>query len=268
MLPRPCSAVARLLAISAISWGVTACDKQPTPAPPPAPVETAAAGPKKIHAADLDLLEVLTTGAHEDDTLPMIVAIHGMGDRPENWLDFFATFPLPARVYFPRAPMPYGDGGSWFTYPPKSADDLAQGIAAAGDRIAKAMVELSKTKTRGRPIVTGFSQGGFVSFDLAVHHPEVIDAAFPMSGGLPAPLYPQSEIAARATAPIFAVHGTSDTMVPITMARATVAKIVSLGGRAQLEEFPDVPHTVTTAMHDEISRHIEARLRTGDGGAW
>ncbi|MEO8878587.1 MAG: alpha/beta fold hydrolase, partial [Polyangiaceae bacterium] len=232
--------------------------------------QTTSVGPQKIHAGDLDFLEVLTPGARETDTLPMIVAVHGMGDRPENWLDFFVTFPVPARVYFPRAPEPYGDGSSWFTYPPKSAEDLAAGIAKAGDRVAAAIAELAKTKTRGKPILMGFSQGGFVSFDVAVHHPEVIDAAFPMSGGLPDALFPHTEEEARLTAPIFATHGTADRMVPIAMSRDAIAKIVSLGGRAVLKEYPGAAHTITPAMHEEISRQIAERLRSkeasGDGG--
>ncbi len=234
----------------------------------PSATETSAASlPKKIHAGDLDLLEVLTAGAHEADTLPMIIAIHGMGDRPENWVDSFASFPIPARVFLPRAPAPYGNGFSWFSYPPKNGDALSLGVALAGAKVADAIKELTtKNKTRGKPIVTGFSQGGFVSFELAVHHPNVIDAAFPMSGGLPAPLLPTSETEGRACAPIFAMHGDADPIVPIQLARNTVSKIASLGGAAKLEEFPGVVHTVTPAERAEMQQRIATRAIAGSGG--
>jgi phospholipase/carboxylesterase len=259
-------------AMCAISLAFTDCKPNPERAANESQTETSAAplatsAVRKIHAGDLDLLEVLTAGAHETDTLPMIVAIHGMGDRPENWVDSFAKFPIPARVFFPRAPTPYGNGFSWFSYPPKSVDDLTLGVELAGQRLAQAIRELTqKNPTRGKAIVTGFSQGGFLSFELAVHHPDVIDAAFPMSGGLPAPILPTSEAAARACAPIFAMHGTADPIVPIAMARDAVNKIASLGGSAKLEEFPNVVHTVTTAERAEMQQRIATRAIAGSGG--
>ena len=259
--------------ICAISLAFVACDRpgsrvqneSPPVASTAAPEEES---PKKETAGDLEVLELTTAGAHANDTLPMIVAIHGLGDRPENWLDFFSTFPVPARIILPRAPEPWGEGGSWFGYPPKSIDDLARGVARAGDRVAKAIAILEKTRpTKGRAIVTGFSQGGFVSYDLAVHHADAISAAFPMSGALPLPLAPADESAAKAAAPIFAVHGDADKIVPIQMDRDGVAKITSLGGRATLQEFPRIQHTITPAMRRAIAERIEAVAR-GDADAW
>jgi phospholipase/carboxylesterase len=254
-----------LLAFGSANVG---CDRQPAPATNESQTETSAAPlTKKVHAGDLDLIEILTAGAHDEDTLPMIVAIHGMGDRPENWVDSFAAFPIPARIFFPRAPSAYGNGFSWFSYPPKNVDELSSGVALAGERVAAAITELTqKNKTRGKPIVTGFSQGGFVSFDLAVHHPAVIDVAFPMSGGLPAPLLPTTADEARACAPIFAMHGTADPIVPISLSRDAVTKIKSLGGLATLEEMPNVGHTVTTAERAEIQQRIATRAIAGSGG--
>ncbi|MGH7281084.1 MAG: alpha/beta hydrolase, partial [Polyangiaceae bacterium] len=260
--------------ILAISFASFACDRSAshvqTEAPSVAsgPASTDDESPKKERAGDLEVLELTTAGAHAKDILPMIVAIHGLGDKPENWLDFFSSFPVPARIILPRAPEPWGEGGSWFGYPPKSIDDLAQGVALAGDRVAKAIADLEKSRpTKGRAIVTGFSQGGFVSYDLAVHHADVISAAFPMSGALPSPLAPANEAEAKAAAPIFAVHGDADRIVPIQMDRDGVAKIASLGGRATLQEFPRIQHTVTPAMKRAITDRIEAVAR-GDADAW
>jgi phospholipase/carboxylesterase len=256
------------LSIVCASAACDAHDDSVNQAQKPSTAETSSAQfPKKIRAGDLDLLEVLTAGAHETDTLPMIVAVHGMGDRPENWVASFANFPIPARVFLPRAPAPYGNGFSWFTYPSTSHEEFAKGVALAGARVAQAIRELTtKHPTRGKPIVTGFSQGGFVSFDLAVHHPDVIDAAFPMSGGLPAELWPTDEAAAKACAPIFAMHGDADPVVPIQLSRATVGKIAALGGHAKLEEFPGVVHTVTNAERAEMQQRIATRAIAGTGG--
>lgn len=260
--------------IVAISFASPACDRSTShvateaKSDPSATTAVTDDSPKKERAGELEVLELTTAGAHAQDSLPMIVAIHGLGDKPENWLDFFSEFPVAARIILPRAPERWGEGGSWFAYPPKSIDDLAKGVALAGDRVAAAILDLEKSRpTKGRAIVTGFSQGGFVSYDLAVHHADVIAAAFPMSGALPAPLAPANESEAKAAAPIFAVHGDADPIVPIQMDRSGVAKITALGGRATLQEFPRVQHTVTPAMKRAIADRIEALAR-GDADAW
>lgn len=266
----------QLASICAILLAFVACDHERRQAAPERSVEASthassaddAALPRKIRAGDLEAIELVTAGAHASDTLPMIVAVHGMGDKPENWLDFFEAFPVQARVILPRAPMPWGEGASWFTYPPKSIEDLARGVSAAGARIARAIAELEASRpTKGKAILTGFSQGGFESFDVAVEHPDVIAAAFPMSGALPLPLVPASADAAKNVAPIFAVHGDADPIVPIQLDRDGVAKLKALGVHVELQEFPRIQHTVTPAMKRAVMERVLA-LASGDAGTW
>lgn len=251
-----------------------ACDRSAPPSKSDTKTETATVAsppddgsPKKTRAGDLEVLEVLTGDAKATDALPMIVAVHGLGDKPENWLEFFATFPIPARVILPRAPEPWGDGGSWFHYPPSSEADLADGVAKAGDRVAAAIAELEKTRpTKGLALLTGFSQGGFVSYAVAVRHPEVIAAAFPMSGALPLALEP-SEADAKKAAPIFAVHGDHDPIVPIQMDRDGAKRLEALGAHVVLQEFPRISHTVTPAMRAAVTEKIVA-LAEGQARSW
>jgi phospholipase/carboxylesterase len=190
----------------------------------------------------------------------MIVAIHGMGDRPESFLPAFDGLHVKARVIAPRAPRKYGSGYSWFTYPPKSEASASQEILEAARLVAEAIRAWSRSKpTSGKAIVTGFSQGGFLTFTLAVHFPDDVGAAFPISGGLPSPLVPEKADAAAAP-PIFAMHGDADTIVPIAMARTPVERLKSLGFRVELKEFPRVEHTVNAAMWGELEKRIEKAL--------
>lgn len=186
----------------------------------------------------------------------MIVAIHGLGDSPENWLGQWDTFPVKARIILPRAPEPWASGSSWFHYPPSSVDDLASGVRASSDRVAALLVELTHARpTKGKPIVTGFSQGGFLTFALAVQHREIVGYAVPMSGGFPSPLWPTSAAPTDAP-PIFAVHGTADVIVRIDPTREAVKKLAELGYKVELKEYPGIPHTVARPMRIDV----EARL--------
>jgi phospholipase/carboxylesterase len=206
--------------------------------------------------ARLEFLERTTAGASASESLPMIVAIHGLGDKPESWLSQWDTFPVKARIILPRGPDPWGSGSSWFHYPPRSVEELATGVRASSDRVAALLAELSRSRpTKGKPIVTGFSQGGFLTFALAIEHREVVGYAVPMSGGFPIPLWPAAPAPADAP-PIFAVHGTADVIVRIDPTRDAVKRLAELGYKIELKEYPGIPHTVARPMHIDV----EARL--------
>ncbi|MGD8859314.1 MAG: dienelactone hydrolase family protein [Myxococcales bacterium] len=205
-------------------------------------------------AGELRYLEQVLGAADAGAPLPMVVMIHGLGDAPRNvWL---AEPVDPAvRLIMPRAPLPYHGGYSWFEN--RVADDqpraLARGVARASDQLARTLQILARRRpTLGRPIVGGFSQGGMLSYALAVRHPEVVEVSHPISGMLPRPLWPRQRPAGRVP-PIRASHGNADRVVPIEAAQALVSHLIRLGYDARLEEFPGVPH--------RISRAMSARLR-------
>jgi phospholipase/carboxylesterase len=109
----------------------------------------------------------------------------------------------------------------------------------------------------GHPVaVTGFSQGGVLSFALAVRHPELVTLAVPLSGGLPASLIPTAGPPPGAP-PIRALHGNADDRIPVAMASRTVESLAARGWDAQLQTWDGVPHTVTPEMRRVLVRMVE-----------
>jgi phospholipase/carboxylesterase len=105
--------------------------------------------------------------------------------------------------------------------------------------------------TLGKPIVTGFSQGGILSFALATRYPTLFAAAFPLAGWLPPVLYPPA--ATKQKYPyIYAQHGARDTTVPTQKGRATIQGLRARGLRVDYREVPGVGHLVTSGMHSEL----------------
>lgn len=229
----------------------TASATPPTPPPPP---EGEAAGIHfRVHH---------TAGADPDATLPLIVAIHGLGDRPERFA-LLDGFPAPARVIYPRGLAPHHGGYSWFAIEPRrateSGEETVRGVAEAADALAAMIAELTKRfPTRGKPIVTGFSQGGMLSFALAVRHPSALAAAVPLAGYLPEALVPAT--APPGTPPIVALHGEDDPLIAIGAAQGTVATLRERGFSAELVAYPEVPHSVSAAMLRELYRRLLASL--------
>ena len=64
---------------------------RPTPATAP---EVAASSPSEARQGQVGLryIEHLTGGAQPDEVLPLVVAVHGLGDRPENFRGLFCYF--------------------------------------------------------------------------------------------------------------------------------------------------------------------------------
>ncbi|MEZ4335281.1 MAG: dienelactone hydrolase family protein [Sandaracinaceae bacterium] len=157
-------------------------------------------------------------------------------------------------------------------------DRLTTSLLSRAGQVAAMIRELMATlPTVGRPMVVGFSQGGLLTFTLAMHHSDVVEAAFPLSAWLPPALVPRYRREDLVYPRIRGMHGLAD---PIIEAEPTVdlyAELQERGFEAELETFDGVGHVVTDAMNDRLhvwlaeamGLVVEEGIRTGqlDGGA-
>lgn len=196
-----------------------------------------------------------------DASLPVVIAIHGLGDRPESLVALVERCALPVRVVAPRGPIPHHDGYSWFDVrfgDGGTSFDTAQ-IAASADQIGALISQMAREGVHD-PVVTGFSQGGVLSFVLATRHPDALSRAIPISGALPEALLPAGPPPAGAP-PIRAVHGEADRVLPVAGAEASVSRLEQLGWDAALTTFPATDHTVSSPMLAAVCSEIAAALR-------
>jgi phospholipase/carboxylesterase len=231
-------------------------------APPEPPRSSSGAVTPQADVPKLRHVERVTGGADASERLPLVVAIHGLGDRPDAFGSLFNGISARARFVFPEGIMPHGDGFSWFPIARLEPQALAEGTSAAARALAALLEELERTRpTAGRPIVTGFSQGGMLSFTLAANHPERVGEVFPVAGLLAPPLYPSAWPMGKTTPPIHAFHGEEDPIIPIASARETVRALVSVGFSAELTSYPGVRHTVSTEMRRDLFAKLNAAIQ-------
>lgn len=251
---RPGASVPFLFAVAAL---LAACSPREAPAPgPPAP----RAEPR------LDFVELRPGPAQSPGAaLPLVVAVHGLGDRPENLADLYDDIAVPCRLVLPRAPIPWGGGSSWFDIdiPYRPDPGLARGIAGAADRVAAFIDDLvAEGGVEGKPILTGFSQGGMIAFAVAIRHPGSIAAAVPLAGALPEEAWPPG--APGGPKPkVRAFHGAADDLVPVGHARRTVDAMRAAGYDVSLTEYAGLGHTVGLRMRDDALAAIGEALRAG-----
>ena len=222
--------------------------------------ESASTAPASITQGEIDgvrYLEQMTGGARPDERVPMIVVLHAMGGEPAGLLPYFQGYGGRARLILPYG-HPYGGMYTW--YDSVSEDVPASMVAPEADRIADTLAALIIARpTLGKPIVTGFSQGGIMTFALAVTHPQAIAAAIPISGLLPPSLYPPaatSEARGSPFPPVTAFHGADDLAVPTRAARSSVDALRQAGYVAELQTYAGLEHDISA---DE-AREILARI--------
>jgi phospholipase/carboxylesterase len=247
-----------------------ACQRAaPNPSPPatsvspspPAPLADVAPAAGVRSAAGVRYLERITGGAAPGDALPLVIAVHGHGDRPDAFAGLFDGFSGRARFIFPYG-EPYGDGFSWFALSARlNPDAIAAGTERAADRLAAMIAALvAERPPLGKPILTGFSQGGMLSYTLAVLHPESLGEAFPVGGLLAPPHWPSTWAVGKTQARIEAFHGDADRTVPIEVDRQTSVRLRAVGFTAELHEYPGVAHAVPADMRRDLQAAIAAAV--------
>lgn len=219
------------------------------------------------HIAGLRVLETVTGGASFDARLPVVLSIHGRGDRARLPTTTFAGLERPVRLLVPEASDPLGDG---FTWSPVSVTErrphtLAVALRDNADRLAAVLRwAIANRPMQGRPIVTGFSQGGMLSFTLAVRHPSLVSAAVPVSGFIPRELLPRHMPARVELPPIEAVHGAADRVVRIGPTRRNVRRLRALGFHVALLEIPEARHVYDDAIAAEVHTRLTAAVVATD----
>jgi predicted peptidase len=121
----------------------------------------------------------------------------------------------------------------WQDYGPQYPDYVGQTLAMD---ILDLVTSTYQVDDR-RLYVTGLSMGGFGTFDIIANHPDTFAAASPLSGG-----GDPSDAAIIKDIPIWAFHGTSDTVVPVDYTDEMYDAIEAAGGHMEYTRVNGVGH--------------------------
>lgn len=243
--------------------------------PPLITVHTSNLHAEEGRIAGFDYIEVIVGETHgASEPLPLVVLLHGRGGRPTIPPGPYGT-KAPMRLFIPRGPDKLNGGYNWLaTWTNAGKEELlARSLAGRADELAVAIKVFSELRpTLGKPIVVGFSQGGILAFGLAIRHPSIFSAVFPLAGWLPEALIPAETDESIVYPYIHALHGGADKTVPTDSGRNTVNLLRLFGVRIEYDEFPGVGHRVSPEMNavvrSELGSLVEAMsAEEGDGEA-
>lgn len=204
-------------------------------------------------------------GPRTKKDLPVLVMIHGLGDRADNFLHLTDSLHTPHRALSLQGLNPYngsfGNGFAWFQTRVRAGQDkkLAAEIDHAAAAVAKGLRALNQKEDKlGRKfVVTGFSQGGILSYALAVQYPELIATAVPISGLLPtASRRPKDKKRTK----VVAFHGEADEIVPFARGRELGQWLRGQGFDYELQSFPEVGHRIPAPMANPLLHTLDRIL--------
>lgn len=207
------------------------------------------------HLAGFPYFVYYTGGAQPGQPLPVAVIFHYYTATPAMMLPLFTRISAPGCLVFPQAPFPAADGFSWF--PSGFYDqDLVEQNKPLKKIAADLAVFLKELPTHlglaGKPLVTGFSQGGDLSYALAMEYPETIGMAIPMGGRLEPQFRPERASEASRKVPIRVLHGEKDPIVLIETVRNGVRWLETHQCDVQLIAYPEGQHDAPPALQRDL----------------
>jgi len=179
-------------------------------------------------------LVVTPTDFTPQEKYPLLIFLHGRGEQGEDLdrvkihgpFEKIQELELPFIIAAPQSPL-----DQWW-----DVDTLS----AWTDELLKTM-----PVDRNRIYLTGLSMGGFGTWDLAVHRPDLFAAIVPICGrGQP------SQAARLRNLPVWAFHGEKDTVVPLRETLEMVNALYEVGNNARLTVYPDTGHNSWTETYN------------------
>jgi predicted esterase len=199
---------------------------------------------------EFEYITRITNNGGASDTLPMILALHGHGDTPENFFDsLLKRFDDQVRFIVLKGPFDYpGVGLSGHAWPTDT-----NGLKEYGDALADSVSVLTEDyPTEGKPIVVGFSGGAGVAYYLAALHADKFSYIFPLAGRLSSIEIPSW----NSTAKVIAFHGTKDQVIGFNNGKKAVQKLKQSGLDAELISFNGGHLDVFRSTNDLFLKHL------------
>lgn len=215
----------------------------------------------------MDIIKVETGNAVD----AAIVWLHGLGASGDDFVPLIPELRLPEsariRFLFPNAPeLPVTVNGGYIM--PAWYDILEMDIDRRIDQVqllesARAIAVLIDQQIEQgidsrRIILAGFSQGGAVSYQVALSYPQPLGGLIGMSTYF-ATADSIVTHTANADLPIQLHHGTQDPVVPETLGRKARMQLESMGYKPEYLTYP-MEHSVCLEEIGNIAGFIKSRL--------
>jgi phospholipase/carboxylesterase len=206
-----------------------------------------------------------------------VILMHGLGADANDFVPLVPELRLadaPAmRFVFPNAPeIPVTANNGYVMrawYDILSFEGINRRVDEAGIETSVAFVRelVAQQNARGiaseRIFLAGFSQGGAMTYQAGLTHPEKLAGLIVLSGYIPSKgLIDASFSEANRDTPIFAAHGSFDDVLNVRLGEEAVEFAREQGCTVEWNTYP-MPHSVCMEEVEALREWLGARLREG-----
>lgn len=198
--------------------------------------------------------------------LPILIVMHSAGSTPDVYRERVRDLGIPIRIIYLQAPHAYKDGYTFFRLEPDNYYELDNAgkhevISQETERLSTFIsLVTEKYQPSMKPLVMGASQGGDLSYMLAIKYPELISGAIPLLATLDKKVM-DGTVKVKHRVPVKVFHGVDDSVVSIDDVRAQVAYLKSNKLDVELYEIKNCDHQITQEMIDGFKQQITEILK-------
>jgi len=182
-----------------------------------------------------DYLVILPDAYKPTEALPLLLFLHGSGERGED-VQVVKTHGPFKKLQADRIPMiivaPQCPKGEWWT------PEVLSGLLSE--------VEKKYSVDPSRVYLTGLSMGGYGAWSLAAYEPERFAAVAPICGG-----GEPADARKLVGIPVWAFHGNKDTAVELTKGQAMIDGLKDAGGDPKFTIYEGVGHDSWTQTYED-----------------
>jgi predicted esterase len=234
---------------------------------PPLNINCDGVGPDGGETDGAVYTEIVTGGANPNASLPMVIALHGLGQDKEYMANKLAGLDFPARIIIPDGLYDRAEGYPgrrwWRGYNPAGLQaHMTEKIPEAVELLAPFVARIQNCRpTIGRPLVVGHSQGGYVALEFALY-PQLVSGVVSSAAWRPVALWNEEPVT-----PVIAVHGKNDTGVDYDRSLDYYEEMIDRG--LDFEHRPTSgSHSLgTTNLNAFKQAIIDSLTRSGFAGA-
>lgn len=192
---------------------------------------------------------------------PLVILMHGVGGNEQNMFAFADAFPDNFLVVSARGPLTLSENSfAWFQVQFTSVGSVINEAQAENSRkeILKFIEDLKDVESfdPNQVYLMGFSQGGIMSYSVALTEPEKIAGIAVMSGRLLPEIKPFiADIDRLKKLKIFVSHGTHDSVLKFQYAEDAVDYLKSKGLNPDFHQYSE-DHTINIEMLNDTVKWI------------
>ena len=232
---------------------------------------------------DLDVRIAGGTDREGGGSGPVVVLLHGFGAPGDDLVPLWRTLAAPrgTRFVFPAAPIDLGPkymgGRAWWFIDLEErmrrramgelpdVREVPAGLAAARSQVLAVLDDVARTlqPQPGKLVLGGFSQGGMLALDVALHSPAALAGLLAglvvLSGTHIAADEWGPRLDARRGLPVFLSHGRIDELLPFRVAEGLRDTLTAHGLRVEWVPFQG-GHGIPAAVADGVGAFLSRVL--------